>query len=225
LTRILFALIVPLCVSGREARIVTFGDSLTAPRSGVITYSDVLARSLPEEGIKAEVSNSGVPGNTTTQARARFASDVLAKSPHLVIIQFGANDSAVDVWKDPPANKPRVPIDNFRDNLLFFIRVLRERDSKEILMTPNRFAWTPRLRGLYGKPPYDVTSDDGFNIIMDIYSGVVREIARREKIDLIDAAQAVPSSALLDGMHPGTEGHRIIADLLLPVVQTLLGTP
>ena len=92
-------------------------------------------------------------------------------------------------------------------------------------MTPNRFAWTPRLRGLYGKPPYDVTSDDGFNFMLDIYYDVVRDIAPGVRIELVDAAKAVPSSALLDGMHPSTEGHRIVAELLLPVVRRLLRTP
>ena len=47
--------------------------------------------------------NRGVPGNTTSQARARFAADVLDNHPDLVIIQLGANDAAIDVWKDPPA--------------------------------------------------------------------------------------------------------------------------
>ena len=205
------------------ARIVTFGDSLTAPRPGVITYSEALQKDLREQGI--EVINSAVPGNTSTQARARFDADVLAKHPDLVIIQLGANDAAIDVWKDPPATGPRVDIGTYRDNLGYFVRTLRERNSAVILMTPNRFAWTPRLRGLYGKPPYSVTSDDGFNFILDRYSDAVREIARRDNIKLVDAAKAVPASALLDGMHPNGDGHRIVAGLLLPLVRVLLKLP
>jgi acyl-CoA thioesterase-1 len=206
-------------------RIVTFGDSLTAPRPGVITYSDVLEKSLKQQGIDAEVINRGVPGNTSTQARARFGKDVLAEQPDLVIIQLGANDAAIDVWKNPPAEKPRVDIAAYRNNLEYFIRALRKIKSAVILMTPNRFVWTPRLRDLYGKPPYPVTSDDGLNFMLDTYSDVMREIARREKIALADAAKAVPSSALLDGMHPSTDGHRIVAGLLLPLVRSVLKLP
>jgi lysophospholipase L1-like esterase len=205
-----------------QARIVTFGDSLTAPRPGVITYTDVLARTLPEQGIDVKLINSGVPGNTSTQARARFAADVLDKHPDLVIIQLGANDAAIDVWKEPPATQPRVDIAAYRDNLEYFVRTLRARNSKIILMTPNRFAWTPRLRDLYGKPPYRTNDNDGFNFMLDTYSDVVRDITRRERITLVDAAKAVPESALLDGMHPSTEGHRIVGGLLLPVVRSLL---
>jgi lysophospholipase L1-like esterase len=205
------------------ARIVTFGDSLTAPRPGVITYSDVLQKELREQGV--EVINSGVPGNTSTQARARFDTDVLAKHPDLVIIQLGANDAAIDVWKDPPATGPRVDIGTYRDKLEYFVRTLRERNSTVILMTPNRFSWTPRLRSLYGKLPYSVASDDGFNFMLDRYSDVVREIARRDNIKLVDAAKTVPASALLDGMHPNSDGHRIVAGLLLPLVRALLKIP
>jgi lysophospholipase L1-like esterase len=204
-------------------RIVTFGDSLTASRAGVVTYSDVLQQHLGEQGVM--VINSGVPGNTSTQARARFATDVLAKRPDLVIIQLGANDAAIDVWKNPPATGPRVDIGTYRDNLKYFVRSLRERNSAVILMTPNRLAWTPRLRDLYGKPPYRVTNDDGFNFMLDAYSNAVREVARHENVTLIDAANAVPASALLDGMHPSSDGHRIVAGLLLPAVRTLLKIP
>jgi lysophospholipase L1-like esterase len=206
-------------------RIVSFGDSLTAPRPGVVTYSEMLARSLHHHGIAVDVINSGIPGNTSQQARTRFKADVLAKHPNLVIIQLGANDAAIDVWKSPPASKPRVSISEYRDNLEYLIRALREQNSKVILMTPNRFAWTPKLRDLYGKPPYRVTSDDGFNFLLDAYCDVMREIARVENVPLVDAAKAVPSSALLDGMHPNTEGHGIVAGLLLPVVRALLRTP
>jgi lysophospholipase L1-like esterase len=211
--------------SAQAVRIVTFGDSLTAPRAGVITYSDVLSRSLAKRGIKVEVINSGVPGDTSTKARARFATDVLARSPNLVIIQLGANDAAIDVWKTPAATQPRVSKSEYGSNLRYFIRTLRERSTHVILMTPNRFAWTPKLRSLYGKPPYDVSSDDGFNFMLDEYAEIMRDIAFRERIPLIDCAKHIPSSALLDGMHPSSAGHRIVADLLLPVVYPLLLKP
>jgi lysophospholipase L1-like esterase len=213
-TALIAALLLPL-------KIVTFGDSLTAPRPGVTTYSEMIAASLKEKGIAAQVINRGVRGNTSTQARARFDTDVLAERPDLVIIQLGANDAAVDVWKNPAATRPRVDIDTFRKNIEHFVRTLRRNHSKVILMTSNRFAWTPQLRGLYGKPPYEVSSDDGFNVMLEVYSEAVRQIARREKIQLVDAAKVVPSSALLDGMHPSTAGHRMVADLLLPLITAI----
>ena len=164
-------------------------------------------------------------GDTTTKARARFETDVLAKSPNLVIIQLGANDAAIDVWKKPPVTQTRVAESELADNLRYFVRVLRKGHAAVILMTPNRFAWTPRLRDLYGKPPYDVSSDDGFNFMLDDYSETIRDIAFREKVPLIDCAKDIPSSALLDGMHPSSIGHQIVANLLLPVLRGMLTKP
>ena len=35
----------------------------------------------------------------------------------MIVIQFGINDAAVDVWKKPPATEPRVPLNEYLDNL------------------------------------------------------------------------------------------------------------
>jgi len=201
-------------LSHAQPVIVSFGDSLTAPRTGVVTYSDIL-----------NLINRGVGGNNTDQARARFDKDVLAAKPNLVIIQLGTNDSAVDVWKKPPATEPRVPIARYRENIQHFITALRSINARIILMTPNRMAWTPRLRELYGRPPYDPSSDDGFNKFLDTYSDALKSIATRERIPLVDAAQIVQTQHLLDGMHPSTEGHRLVAEALRPIIQRELNLP
>lgn len=201
-------------------KIVTFGDSLTAPRKGVVTYSDVLA-----ERLRVAVINRGVGGNNSQQARARFAADVLAPRPDMVIIQLGTNDAAVDVWKKPPATEPRVPVAQYRENLQFFVRELRAAGCKVILMTPTRMAWTPKLREMYGRAPYDAESDEGFNVLLDLYSDVVRGLAVRLQTPFVDAAVLVEPKHLLDGMHPNSEGHRVVADALLPIVKRELALP
>ncbi|MBL8176511.1 MAG: hypothetical protein JNK48_17680 [Bryobacterales bacterium] len=195
-------------LSHAQPVIVAFGDSLTAPRKGVVTYSDML-----------HILNRGVGGNNTDQGRARFDKDVLAVKPTLVIIQLGTNDAAIDVWKQPPATEPRVPLARYRDNIQHFIDALRAIHARIILMTPNRMAWTARLRQLYGRPPYDPSNDGGFNHTLDLYSAALRDIAAREGIPLVDAAKIVQAEHLLDGMHPSTEGHRLVAEALRPIIQ------
>lgn len=164
--RLPFLFVVCTALAGAESKtIITFGDSLTAPRNGVFIYSDVLAAKLG-----SAVVNKGIRGNTSEQARARFAADVLALHPHLVIVQLGTNDAAVDVWKSPPARGPRVALERFRENLHYFIRELRARNCRLILMPPNRMQWTAKLRELYGRDPYDPASADGLNLILDLYA-------------------------------------------------------
>ena len=172
--------------------------------------------------------NAGVGGNSTVMARARFERDVLGENPDLVIIQFGINDAAVDVWQEPPASKPRVSLEEFEGNLRVFVDTLRECGVKVILMTPNPMGWTPQQKKLYGKPPYDTRSHAGFNVLLREYAACVGRVAREKEVALADVYAAYKAydrnggesvnDLLLDGMHPNGRGHRLAADLLMPLI-------
>lgn len=210
-------------------RIVAFGDSTTAPRGTLSVYADLLQRELPGRGIPAEVINAGVGGHTTANARARFQSDVLDRRPDLVILQFGINDAAVDVWREPPATQSRVPLETYLANLEFFIDAIRNQGGRVILMTPNALRWTPSLKTMYGKPPYRSEDEDGFGVPMLPYVEQLRRLATERAVPLVDVHAAFeaygrqPEQAvadlLLDGMHPNAQGHRLVADLLLAAIR------
>ncbi len=210
-------------------RIVAFGDSTTAPRGTLSVYADLLQRELPGRGIPAEVINAGVGGHTTANARARFQSDVLDRRPDLVILQFGINDAAVDVWREPPATQSRVPLEAYLANLGFFIDAIRNQGGRVILMTPNALRWTPSLKTMYGKPPYRSEDEDGFGVPMLPYVEQLRRLATERAVPLVDVHAAFeaygrqPEQAvadlLLDGMHPNAQGHRLVADLLLAAIR------
>jgi lysophospholipase L1-like esterase len=210
--------------SGAET-IVLLGDSTTAPRGALVVYANLLEKELPARGIEAKVINAGVGGNSTADARRRFERDVLAHQPDVVVIQFGINDAAVDVWRNPPATEARVSQKDYELNLRTMIQSLHKRGTRVILMTPNPMRWTPKLKELYGKPPYDPAAPQGFNVLLAGYAKTVEQLAREEKLPLIDVYQAFEDygkgegqavdQLLLDGMHPNAAGHRIIADLLL----------
>ena len=170
--------------------------------------------------------------NNTQDAARRFEKDVLDKKPDLVVLQFGINDSAVDVWKQPPAEKPRVDLTDFRKNLQYFISTLKTRGVKVVLMTPNPLRWTPRLLELYGKPPYHPESPEGMNRLLHTYVAAVRELALEESVALVDVDVAFRDYArghgslddlLLDGMHPNQQGQLIVAEILGKTVVALLG--
>jgi lysophospholipase L1-like esterase len=214
---------------------VAFGDSTTALRDDLEAYSVVLTKELRIDGAPVEVLNAGIPKNTTTDARARFQADVLDKNPRVLIIQFGINDSAIDVWENPPRSEPRVAMKDFAENLEYFITTARERDIRVILMTPNSLRWTPTLVGLYGKPPYLVEDPQGFNVTLHPYAEKVREIARRLDVELVDVYATLEdgervhgksvSDYLSDGIHPNRKGHRLVADLLKQQLETPSNKP
>ncbi|MFB3903693.1 MAG: SGNH/GDSL hydrolase family protein [Acidobacteriota bacterium] len=213
----------------RLLRCVAFGDSTTASRlvdgHPLEVYATQLARRLAGEGVIPEVLNKGIPGNNTVDAWKRFERDVLSVRPHVVFIQFGINDSAVDVWKKPPAAGPRVPLETYQAKLRMMVRELRAIGAEVYLMTPNPLRWTPELRKLYSGTPYDPSDPDGFNVLLREYAEAVRQLAAEEKVRLVDVYQAFEEygkvegqstdDLLLDGMHPNGRGHRLVADLIM----------
>jgi lysophospholipase L1-like esterase len=200
--------------------IVAFGASTTAVRGSTKVYASI----LQEELRNVRVINAGVPGNTTEMARKRFEDDVLMHQPQIVIIQFGINDAAVDVWKTQPATEPRVSLERYEANLRHFVQTLKSKNARVVLMTPNPLRWTPKLKEMYGKPPYQPENVDGFNAPLAPYCEASRRVAREEGAELLDIQQAFVAHAqkrgvtvdslLSDGMHPNDDGHRIEADLL-----------
>ncbi len=208
--------------------VVCLGDSTTAPRGDLDIYANRIARKFPQ----CRIVNAGVGGSTTQSARARFESDVLAAAPHLVIIQFGINDASVNVWKDPPAEKPAVSVTDFEGNLRHFVGTLKAQGAGVILMTPNQIRWTDKLKELYGKPPYDRDDDRGFTVVLASYAEAVRRVAASMQVPLVDVYALYDDwerksgrscdSLLLDGMHPGPAGQELVANALVPVLSELL---
>lgn len=212
--------------------IVLFGDSTTALRPAEVetVYGQHLQERLAAAGLAHTVINRGVPANNTNDAMARFETDVLALNPELVVIQFGLNDAAVDVWRDPPATGPRVSRERYSANLRHFVSELKVRGTAVVLMTPNRMYWSPLLLERYNRPPYDGADPESFNSLhLDAYAETVRVVAAQHDVPLIDINRAYreapdPGVFLLKRcmQHPNDTGHKLVADLLTPVVIDLL---
>lgn len=209
--------------------IVMFGDSTTAFRPGSIkqVYSDRVFNDLLKKGTTLMVANRGVGGNTTEMARERMKRDVLALKPKVVVIQFGINDAAVDVWKNPPASGPRVALERYLENLGWIVDQVHAQGGKVILMTPNPIYWTERMRAMYGKPPYDAADPQGFDKLhLRAYAAAVRELAAKKKAPLVDVHAAYAGKEaeklLLDGIHPNDNGQQLVTELLLPVLRDAL---
>jgi lysophospholipase L1-like esterase len=210
--------------------IIMFGDSTTAPRGSVKVYAERVQTALQGIGSSLSVYNAGVPSNTTVQALKRLKQEVLAYKPRVVVMQFGINDSAVDVWRNPPMTAPRVSLEAFLENYRAMITATQKQGAKVILMTTNPLRWTSKLRELYGKPPYNADAEDGFESLnLTNYNAALRKLATELKVPLVDVHAAYPAFAaknkatveamLTDGMHPGDLGHQLVAELLVPAIR------
>jgi lysophospholipase L1-like esterase len=213
-------------------RIVAFGDSTTATATDwapAITevYAQCLPRVLDAHGIRAEVINAGSGDTTTRDGILRFDKDVRAHAPQLVIIQFGINDSWIDV--DLGRAGPRLTRAEFRDNLRHFVRTLREDGAATILMTPNPMRWSdPFYIELFTSKPclLDTGQERGINALLDLYAQDVRDVADEQGTPLVDVFSAFEDYGELpghsindlllagDGIHPNNAGQRLVCELL-----------
>jgi lysophospholipase L1-like esterase len=220
----------------RPGGILLFGDSTTAPRGAVKVYAGLLQEALRESDDAPDVHNAGLPSNTTVDALKRVQADVLAHRPRIVVMQFGINDSTVDVWKKPPATQPRVSLEAYVANYRRLISLVQDSGARVILMTTNPLRWSPRMRELYGRPPYNPEAEDGFEAPFLLrYNEAVRSLAHELGLPLADVHAAYPAFAkrhqtdvaglLPDGAHPGDLGHRLVAELLLPALLEQLRLP
>ncbi|MBK8093735.1 MAG: exo-alpha-sialidase [Verrucomicrobiaceae bacterium] len=213
--------------------IFMFGDSTTAARGTVKVYAERVNIMLQSIGSSLSVYNAGKPSDTTAQAVKRLQTDVLAYKPRIVVMQFGINDSAVDVWRKPPASTPRVSLESYTSNYRSMILAAQKSGAKVILMTTNPLRWTSKLIELYGKPPYDPESEGGFEKPhLLAYNDAVRALAKELKVTLVDVYASYPeftakkkltvSEMIPDGMHPGDSGQELVSQLLLPAIRSLL---
>jgi lysophospholipase L1-like esterase len=205
-------------------RIVTFGDSVTdAVGHFDVTEAtsfrgrlgEVLRREFQRE---VQMINAGIGGDITRSAVKRLDRHVLAHHPHLVTVMFGVNDAGFYRPDSQTfADTPRVEIEEFTILLEEIVICIQSFPALAVLMTP-----LPMNEHYWGRdhPPYVA---HGLNYLVKEYAQRVIDVASRRgapAVDLYHHFEAHPETADLvpDGIHPNAEGHRVICDLLAPVV-------
>jgi lysophospholipase L1-like esterase len=209
-------------------RIVALGASTTATRR---TITGVFCQRMPEHfkdhNIPVHVFNAGIGGSHSghlsdnsrfkiKHALDRFDEAVLAKDPDFVIINLGINDSWVD--SDDPKDDSRIPLPKYRENILYMVNTLKERNITVILMTPNA------LGEKIASWRYKRTEK---------YINALRKIARKEKLPLIDQWKmmnelaSIPGNQiddflLPDSMHTNDLWHKISAVAISELIIDLL---
>jgi len=220
---LLLALVFPaLAVLAAEPqRIVTLGDSITkGVRPGVKaeeTFAARLEAGLRAGGAGVSVVNVGIGGERTDQALKRLAKDVLAQKPAVVTIMYGTNDSYVDQGKAAS----RITLEEYRTNLGKLVDELRAAGITPVLMTEPRWGKTARLNGA-GEHP---------NVRLEKYVEACRAVAAEKRTPLVDHFQHWTNAEAkgtdigawtTDQCHPNPDGHRVLAELMLPVVRAAL---
>lgn len=240
--------------NGRSNGLTTQGENATDPSSlphnvvnrvdrtspWLYVYADVLRDELPLRGIIVKaVDNEGVGGSRTDEAIARLKSDVREKSPNLVIVQFGINDSWWEIGQpldllQPDSSGSRIALDsivqfggdgklgngndhphasrgNYTDNLTQIVRTLRAENIQVILMTPNQLSY--RGTQLWR------------NLLLAKYAEAVRKVSKSEQVACVDVwslydkyssdRRRSVQDLLIDREHPNAVAHRLNARSLI----------
>ena len=178
-------------------RIVAFGDSLTAGL-GVAqeeAYPARLQRRLDERGLRYRFINAGVSGDTTAGGLRRV-DWVLKSRPEFVILELGGNDGLRGL-----------NLQQTKANLAEIVQRCQAASVKVI------------LAGMKLPPNYGADYIKGFEAIYPA-------LAKQYRLTLIPFfLEGVAGSTSLnqaDGIHPTSEGYRIIADKVLKTLAPLL---
>lgn len=183
--------------------ILAFGDSLTAGyglEQG-LGFAPQLQATLRRHGVKAEVLDGGVSGDTTEAGKARlgWTLDGLKRKPDLVVLELGANDMLRAL--DPKLTEANL------DTMLSDL----ERRQIPVLVAGMRAA--PNL-------------DPAF---VARFEAIYPTLARKHGVALypffLEGAAAQQGMIQQDGMHPTFEGVKRVVTGIAPAVKQALGEP
>lgn len=198
--------------------IICFGDSITeagkASRDGwTILLQEKLNSSRKGNYV---VHNAGVGGNTTALALDRFNTAVLPFLPATVLIEFGINDSFVNLH----TKQNRVTISEFKRKLNEIIRLIHEAGGRCILLVNHILDDTRSYEQGNGKP---------LSVNMMPYSKFVRQLAKEDALGLIDIDAAMHNNNVdlgkflqQDGVHLTPYGNRTYADIVWAELKNIL---
>ncbi|NOJ50523.1 arylesterase [Bradyrhizobium sp. WSM 1744] len=190
---------VPAQTPAKPVKMVVLGDSLSAglglPASAA--FPARLQKALNDKGIKVDVINAGVSGDTTSGGRDRLDWSI-PEGTEAVILELGANDALRGI--DPAVT---------RAALTDILTRLKARNIAVLLC------------GMLAPPNYGSEYAARFNAIypelsksfgVPLYPFFLEGVASEAKLN-----QA-------DGIHPTAEGVDIIVKKILPMVEALVGT-
>lgn len=180
--------------------VVAFGDSLYAGYNldqgkGL---APVLEQALVARGMKAQVVNAGVSGDTSAAGLARlaFTLDGLARKPDLMLVGLGGNDMLRGL--SPEAT---------RDNLDAILAELKKRGIPVLL--------TGMLASPNMGPDYAAAFNPIFPALTKKYDATLYPF-------MLDGVIGNRALQLPDGIHPNDKGVMVIVGKLAPMVEEAL---
>jgi acyl-CoA thioesterase I len=184
-------------VGAEERVIVAFGDSLTAGL-GVPAdqaYPSLLTTKLKAEGYPYRVVNAGVSGETTAGGLRRV-DWALRLQPEIAIVELGTNDALRGQ-----------DLASVRSNLDQIVARFQAASARVL------------IAGMRLPPNYGLRYTTEFQ---RLYEDVAKQRRAALMPFFLDGVGGNPRLNQSDGIHPTSEGYRLIVDRLWPYLRPLL---
>jgi lysophospholipase L1-like esterase len=193
-------------INSNNAVLVCLGDSIT--HAG---YPAELEKILPVRAI-----NAGVPGNTSRQGLARLEKDVLSHKPAAVVVLFGTNDNRED------APRIHVPVAEYERNLEAIITRCRAVGARIVLGTVPPIDSQPYFTR-HIKEKFDAAG--GLEKLLAQYREAALRAGKSHDVPVVDLNRLLADRSgwrKEDGVHPTTEGNRLLAKLFSSQLESIL---
>ena len=177
---------------------VVLGDSLSAglglPASAA--FPSRLQKALSDKGIKVDMINAGVSGDTASGGRDRLDWSI-PEGTEAVILELGANDALRGI--DPAVTRAALT------------DILTRLKARKIAVL---------LCGMVAPPNYGSEYAAKFNMI---YPELSKSFGVPLYPFFLEGVAADAKLNQADGMHPSAEGVDVIVKNILPIVEAFLG--
>ena len=189
----------PAEVAAKPVKMVVLGDSLSAgyglPASAA--FPARLQKTLADKGIKVDMINAGVSGDTSSGGRDRLDWSI-PEGTEAVILELGANDALRGI--DPAVTRAALS------------DILTRLKARKIAVL---------ICGMLAPPNYGSDYAARFNAI---YPELSKSFGAPLYPFFLQGVAADTKLNQGDGMHPTADGIDVIVKNILPMVEALLGT-
>jgi len=185
-------------VAAKPIKMVVLGDSLSAGYGlpAAAAFPVRLQKALEAKGIKVDMINAGVSGDTSSGGRDRLDWSV-PEGTEAVILELGANDALRGI--DPAVTRAALT------------DILTRLKARKIAVL---------LCGMVAPPNYGADYAARFNAI---YPELAKSFSIPLYPFFLDGVAGETRLNQADGMHPTAEGVDIVVKNILPTVEAFLG--
>jgi acyl-CoA thioesterase-1 len=189
----------PATASAKPVKMVVLGDSLSAGLglSAPAAFPARLQKALDSKGIKVDMINAGVSGDTSSGGRDRLDWSI-PEGTEAVILELGANDALRGT--DPAVTRAALS------------DILTQLKARKIAVL---------MCGMLAPPNYGREYAARFNAI---YPELSKSFGVPLYPFFLEGVAADAKLNQPDGLHPTAEGIDVIVKNILPMVEAFLGT-